>query len=730
MFYPNTAKTIFIPAGTINIKADMFSKEDRATTAAVVIPNSVISIEDGALKNFIRMTHINFERAINLAHIGKEAFSGCMGLKAIYLPGKVETIDELAFANLPELEKVIITSNLKYLADNAFSGCHKLRKVSANFNADSYTKTVLKRLIRGAGELQYYNNPRDKKFKCVDLPGWKPGHRNAVCLALIKKAVNKQLISIWHNPNAMKELAVDFNISIAELKYQIRHLLNNQVIVVNTGEVIPEKSKQEVQEIEDNITVVIKIREKDGRKIKYKGQIRARAKYNDDGSPKQRFCFDKKLVQYLINTGIMPISTVYEQMTMVLLNKYIGPKEMEASLKMFLSENGRENDICQVFEALADAWILHDGFIVGHKDKDEEILSVIRKFVDTNKVLVENKFLYNFQVRGTRNDWQTKGKSISEVREDQRRGDLVGNGGDTIKDSFKSNEETINSQEYHESMSRFMSGYNSADFLGFLIARIFNGGLISNTVKTAIGAEITDAQVKPYLKHRGNTLLLENLIQAERLNRVFFEELNYLAGLTARQAFKRLFDYLSANKSHLTEEGKAVVNFIEYNIKSILWCDGEYLKEGGKVKGRYPDGTDIVVFDKIVTYDQLFDTQYEYFLYYMGMLDVAPGQDANISSVPSILKAFLSDTMYGAGRREVVTDIGFVEDLDVVTAAIFDESFMEQKEKYEHYNKGALNAAKADEDERLERVAHAKEPNIDDLVDSEGEPLNACGIWF
>lgn len=715
----NSAKTIIIPAGTTYIKADMFTKEDRVNTAAVVIPNSVISIEDGAFKGFIRLTHVNFERAVNLDGIGPGAFSGCTKLKVIYLPGKVKVIEKLAFANLPELEKVIVTSNLKYLADNAFSGCHKLHKISVNFNADSYTKTALKRLIHGAGELQYYNDPRDKKFKCVDLPGWKPGHRNAVCRALNNAGVNQQLISIWNDKEAMLNLAVDFNISIAELRYKIRHLLNNKVIVVNTGEIVAKDEEL------DNITVVVT-----SNKALYKAQIRARAQYNEDGSRKERFPFSKNLVQNLVNAGIMTVSTVYEQMTMVLLNKYIGPKEMELALEAFLSENSRENDICQVFEALADAWILHDHFIVGHKDKDEEILCVIRKFVDANKVLVENKFLYDFQVRGTRNDWQTRGKAISEVREDQRRGDYVENGGDTIKDFFKSNEETVNSQEYHESMSRFMSGYNSADFLGFLLARIFNGGLISNTVKTAIGAELTDNQVKPYLKHRNNTLLLENIIQAERLNRVFFEELDCLTGLTSRQAFNRLFDYLFSNKSHLTEEGKAVANFIEYHIKSILWCDGEYLKEGGKVVGQYPDGTDIVVFDKIVTYDQLFDTQYEYFLYYMGMLDVAPGQDASIHSVPSILKAFLSDTMYGAGRREVVTDIGFIEDLDVVTAAILDESFMEQKEKYERCNTGIIEAAKADEAKRLERIAHAKEPNIDDLVDSEGEPLNAVGIWF
>ena len=70
----------------------------------------------------------------NLKEIGKEAFSGCTGLRVVNLPNTIETIYASAFSGCENLAEVVFAGTNVKLKENVFNGCVLMNKINSQAN--------------------------------------------------------------------------------------------------------------------------------------------------------------------------------------------------------------------------------------------------------------------------------------------------------------------------------------------------------------------------------------------------------------------------------------------------------------------------------------------------------------------------------------------------------------------------------------------------------------------
>ena len=77
-------------------------------------------------------SRLDIEEAVvadGVTEIGEKAFSGCLRLKTVRLPGSVEAIKEGAFRGCTALESVVLPEGLRIIGEQAFSNCAALENV-------------------------------------------------------------------------------------------------------------------------------------------------------------------------------------------------------------------------------------------------------------------------------------------------------------------------------------------------------------------------------------------------------------------------------------------------------------------------------------------------------------------------------------------------------------------------------------------------------------------------
>ena len=67
-----------------------------------------------------------------ITSISSAAFSDCLNLKEVYIPGSLTSIGAYAFHNCSSLEHIFLTDNVSYIGEYAFNQCHQLEEVNCN----------------------------------------------------------------------------------------------------------------------------------------------------------------------------------------------------------------------------------------------------------------------------------------------------------------------------------------------------------------------------------------------------------------------------------------------------------------------------------------------------------------------------------------------------------------------------------------------------------------------
>ena len=98
------------------------------TLSEIVIPNSVVAVDDDAFENCINLQNISLGKGIT--SIGSGAFRGCTSLEKIILPEGITSIGEEAFFGCTNLKEIVIPSGVRSIAPDTFSGCTSLRKIT------------------------------------------------------------------------------------------------------------------------------------------------------------------------------------------------------------------------------------------------------------------------------------------------------------------------------------------------------------------------------------------------------------------------------------------------------------------------------------------------------------------------------------------------------------------------------------------------------------------------
>ena len=169
---------IVINEGTLGIAGRAFDLSyydwrtySTANLISVTIPNSVVSIGDGAFCNCFAITTVHIPNSVT--RIGNDVFYGCAGLTSVTIPNNVTSIGDYAFSQ-SGLTSVTIPNSVTSIGTCAFTYCRALTEVRSMitepFEIDEYCWDYY-------SGLNIYDNvplyvPVGTKEKYEATPGW------------------------------------------------------------------------------------------------------------------------------------------------------------------------------------------------------------------------------------------------------------------------------------------------------------------------------------------------------------------------------------------------------------------------------------------------------------------------------------------------------------------------------------------------------------------------------
>lgn len=112
------------PSSVVEMLDNVLSK---TAIKHIYIPNSVVSIGNGAFANCYDLVSIRLPQKMETIYAG--AFSGCTSLKHIVLPENLSVITNSLFYGCTSLESIVIPYGVAEIGEHAFTHCKKLKKI-------------------------------------------------------------------------------------------------------------------------------------------------------------------------------------------------------------------------------------------------------------------------------------------------------------------------------------------------------------------------------------------------------------------------------------------------------------------------------------------------------------------------------------------------------------------------------------------------------------------------
>lgn len=109
------------------IKKDALVKYT-GTSASVVIPNEVSSIEKSAFEHATHLQEIAIPDSVS--RIGIRAFKGCTNLTTVSLPDRISDIGSSTFQDCTALTEIALPDSVRLIGYSAFQGCQSLSSIT------------------------------------------------------------------------------------------------------------------------------------------------------------------------------------------------------------------------------------------------------------------------------------------------------------------------------------------------------------------------------------------------------------------------------------------------------------------------------------------------------------------------------------------------------------------------------------------------------------------------
>jgi hypothetical protein len=118
-------KTLTIPKN-ITILRDQAFAECSGIAGTVVFPKSILQVGAGVFTRCSSIENFVFEEHPKVTTLGKNFCDGCTSIKKIDLPAEITKLGQYAFANMSNLEKVVLRSNNLRMDPFVFAGDPRL----------------------------------------------------------------------------------------------------------------------------------------------------------------------------------------------------------------------------------------------------------------------------------------------------------------------------------------------------------------------------------------------------------------------------------------------------------------------------------------------------------------------------------------------------------------------------------------------------------------------------
>lgn len=116
----------------VGLAADIFNIMSNGTVRNVIVPDTVITIGQGAFKDCKNLESIVLPK--RLQEIYREAFQNCVKLKSIVLPNTIKKIGISAFEGCSSLSSVTLGTGLREIGIWAFNDCPSLKSITIPAN--------------------------------------------------------------------------------------------------------------------------------------------------------------------------------------------------------------------------------------------------------------------------------------------------------------------------------------------------------------------------------------------------------------------------------------------------------------------------------------------------------------------------------------------------------------------------------------------------------------------
>lgn len=106
--------------------------KDDIINGKIYLPDDLKVIEDFAFAELEELEEIIIPDSVT--QIGKSAFKNCKALKNVKLSNKLHLLDDFAFSGCESLEEITIPTSLHYFSNGVFSNCYNLKTINYHDN--------------------------------------------------------------------------------------------------------------------------------------------------------------------------------------------------------------------------------------------------------------------------------------------------------------------------------------------------------------------------------------------------------------------------------------------------------------------------------------------------------------------------------------------------------------------------------------------------------------------